>query len=305
MGSSHSFFINKCSNTTGPSIFGHRLKVQLEVLGWTFAKCADYNICFSAGKKAEASVNILRLDGMYYDTENTIGNTDKLNAPIYEAYSSFDKLVFQSEYGKLLFFSHFGETRKPYAVIHNGVPSTFSPEGDLYKYPWAKTLICSASWRAHKRLSTIIEGFKLFYGNSIGLVVLGKCEEQIQVDNVLYLGNIAPNRLPFYLRGADAFVHLTWLDCCPNSVIEALACGLPVLCSHNGGTQELVKRDGVVLQLEEDYLFGKVPLYKPPIGDPVIVYRGMQDILSWGKKRVCRPEFLIERVAKEYMLSFI
>lgn len=295
------FFINKCSNSTGPSIFGHRLKEEFENFGWEFVKeNFEYNICFSGGKPNRNSTNVLRLDGLYYDTENTLGNTDSLNAPIKKAYKSFDKLIFQSEYGRNLFFKHFGSTDKPHTVIYNGVPEAFSPSGLTREYPWDKTFICSASWRKHKRLEAIIEGFNKFTGDNVGLVVLGECKEKINKRNVMYLGNIQPERLPTYLRGADALVHLTWLDCCPNSVVEALACGLPVLSSHNGGTKELVKDDGIILRLEDDYNFNRVALYKPPVPDSNIVFKGMQDILDWNKK-VVRPDLKIENVAKQYM----
>lgn len=295
------FFLNKCSNSTGPSIFGYRLKVELEKRGWRFTKdCPDYNICFSSGKVDAKAVNILRLDGLYYDTENTLGNTDTLNAPIKKAYSYFDKLIFQSKYGKELFVRNFGETNKPHDVIYNGVPSTFSPEGPAYKYPWDKTLVCSASWRAHKRLRDIVAGFNKLSNNSVGLAVLGECKEIIKAKNVQYFGNIPTDKLPFYLRGANAFVHLTWLDCCPNVVVEALACGLPVLCSDNGGTKELVGDSGIVLTLEPEYTFERVALYKPPVSRPCVVSAGMEAILNW-KKEIYRPDFLIDNVAKKYI----
>lgn len=295
------FFINKCSNSTGPSIFGYRLKKALEEFNWDFVKeDFDYNIGFSGGKFYASAVNILRLDGLYYDTENTIGNTDSLNAPIKKAYKTFDKLIFQSSYGRDLFFKHFGESCKPNAIIYNGVPEIFSPDGPTYQYPWAKTFICSASWRKHKRLEAIVEGFNRFDDDNVGLVVLGECKEKINKKNVVYLGNMSPEQLPFYLRGANAFVHLTWLDCCPNSVCEALACGLPVLSSHNGGTKELVKSDGIILELEDEYKFNRVALYKPPVPDFDIVYRGMEDILDW-KEKVVRPDLQIDHVAKQYI----
>jgi glycosyltransferase involved in cell wall biosynthesis len=37
------------------------------------------------------------------------------------------------------------------------------------------------------------------------------------------------------------------LDPCPNTVIEAIMCGVPVCYNENGGTKELVKDCGLVL----------------------------------------------------------
>jgi glycosyltransferase involved in cell wall biosynthesis len=294
------FFINKCSNSSGPSIFGYRLRCAFEKKGWVFTKDnPDYNIVFASGNKDVESINVLRLDGLYYDTQNTLGNTEVLNKPIKKAYEVFDKLIFQSIYGRDLFFKHFGYTNKEYTIIYNGVPVYFSPEGEKYRYPWDKTLICSANWREHKRLEAIIEGVKQFPKN-VGLAILGKCKKQIYADNVLYLGCVSPSDLPSYLRGANAFVHLAWLDCCPNSVVEALSCGLPVLCSSNGGTHELVGDDGIVLSLEERYEFNRVALYSPPKPDPKIVYTGMKHILEF-ERVIYRSDLCISNVAEKYI----
>ena len=76
-------------------------------------------------------------------------------------------------------------------------------------------------------------------------------------------------------------IHIAWLDCCPNSVVEGLASGLPVLCSHNGGTKELVKNDGIVIQLEEDYELGtKLDLYSPPKIDVNKIVEGILKCLE-------------------------
>jgi glycosyltransferase involved in cell wall biosynthesis len=51
------------------------------------------------------------------------------------------------------------------------------------------------------------------------------------------------------------YVHLAGHDPCPNTPIEAMACGRPVLCVNNGGVSETVKEamGGIVSQAEEPY----------------------------------------------------
>ena len=46
-------------------------------------------------------------------------------------------------------------------------------------------------------------------------------------------------------------LHLCHIDSCPNIVIEGLCCGLNVLCSNLGGTQEIVGENGVVLRADK------------------------------------------------------
>ena len=90
------------------------------------------------------------------------------------------------------------------------------------------------------------------------------------------------------------------MDWCPNTVVEALSCGAPVLCSHNGGTKELVKDDGVVIQLEEDYQIGtKVSLYNPPKVDTKIIVDGVLEVIE-KSTLFDRPDLDISYVAKKY-----
>ena len=100
-------------------------------------------------------------------------------------------------------------------------------------------------------------------------------------------------------------IHMCWLDSCPNSVAEGLACGLPVLCSHNGGTKELVKDDGVIIQIEEDYEYGpRVPLYDPPKVDTNIIVEGVLQVLEKGRIE-SREDLRIANVAEKYADIFV
>jgi len=52
----------------------------------------------------------------------------------------------------------------------------------------------------------------------------------------------------------DILVHLKYKDPCPNVVIEAMACGLPVIASNSGGLPELLDRHGgILLPVDESW----------------------------------------------------
>ena len=295
-----SFKINTINDKSGPGIFGSRLCDGLLEKGWTWNPAQPkYNICFATGQKIPGSVNVLRLDNLYFDSENTIGDTDKLNAPIRQVYNTFDKIIFQSEFAVEQYKAHLGPIRVPYKVIYNGVPTTFSSKGNKVNYGFNKTFICSADWRAHKRLEPMMEAFKLFDKSlNYGLVILGNCKVKDNHPNIVYPGKLHHTQIPEYTRGADAGVHISWLDCSPNVVYEMLACGLPVLCSHNGGTKEIIRNDGLALKLENDYNYSRVALYKPPKPNLGLLHQGMKDILT--KKVSDRPDLYIEHVVNEY-----
>jgi UDP-glucose:(heptosyl)LPS alpha-1,3-glucosyltransferase len=62
-----------------------------------------------------------------------------------------------------------------------------------------------------------------------------------------------PDPLPWY-RAADAFALPTWYDACSLTVLEACACGLPVVTTRWNGAAELLTdgRDGYVVDGPED-----------------------------------------------------
>jgi len=56
-----------------------------------------------------------------------------------------------------------------------------------------------------------------------------------------------------YQKG-DMLLHFKYKDPCPNVVIEALACGLPVIGSESGGLPELVgKHAGMLLPVGDSW----------------------------------------------------
>ena len=299
------FYINDYSNTGGPSIFGNRLKVELERQGFLFSNSSKNRIAITTGIHKKDSFNILRLDGLYLDSGNTLGDSGSLNKPIFDCYQSFDHVVFQSEYAKNVYEAFTG-AKRPHSIIYNGVEDSFFKDCDPIDKPYGfdKVLIASSKWRRHKRIEEVIEAFKDKRLKNIALVILGGYKT-IDMPNVFSLPMIPSYELPNYYKMADAMIHLCWLDCCPNSVVEALASGLPVICSHNGGTHELVKGDGLVLQLEDDYNYGDmVDLYNPPKVDVDNITNAILKILDFGRIEP-RDDLKITNTALSYSKLFI
>ena len=59
-------------------------------------------------------------------------------------------------------------------------------------------------------------------------------------DRVELTGRYAQSEAPALFRRAHLLLHTKVLDPCPSLVIEAMACGLPVVYAASGGTVELV-----------------------------------------------------------------
>jgi hypothetical protein len=59
------------------------------------------------------------------------------------------------------------------------------------------------------------------------------------------------------------FIHLAYLDHCPNVVIDAAASGCHIICSSSGGTKEIAGDNCTILK-EEPWDFSFIEEKEPP-----------------------------------------
>ena len=85
-------------------------------------------------------------------------------------------------------------------------------------------------------------------------------------ERVHFLGEVPPERLNRALSAADRFVLPTRNEGCANVLLEAMACGLPVITTDVGGNREVVSRPEL----------GRVI----PFGDPEALKQGLSESLE-------------------------
>ena len=294
----NNFYItNLHRGSGGPWFFARRLAEELKNSGLNHDAESNNRITLIKGTPKPEANNILRLDGLYFFK-------CRENKAIFKAYESYDHIVFQGKFCKDQYEAFTGTVR-PHTTIRNGVDDAFfNPSTEIIKTD-NPVVVASAHWRRHKRLDEIVEAFSSPKLKNVELWVLnGKGFKKPVTENVKLLNNYPLPKLPGVLQSCTAMIHLAWLDWCPNSVVEGLASGLPVLCSHNGGTKELVKDDGIVIQLEEDYKIGtKLNLYSPPKVDINVVVKGVEELIEMPRIKT-REDLKISNVALKYKKLF-
>jgi len=88
-----------------------------------------------------------------------------------------------------------------------------------------------------------------------------------------FAGPYAISDAPAVYQAADAYLMTKHNDPCPNVVLEALACGLPVLHSASGGVPELVGEEaGIGLAVPESF-------DEHPVPAPAAIAEGMAGIV--------------------------
>lgn len=258
--------VNLTSNT-GPNCFGRKLFDALGDKGVTFNVYEEptATLAFIESTRQPVVGGLYqRLDGIYF---NSSENYSEQNRLIKKTYDNATGVIFQSEFNKKLTTHFFGE--HPHSiVIHNGanlkqideLPHNISNIQDRYEKVWC----CASHWRPHKRLEENIEYFMKYSGPKDILLIAGEVKNKpIENPRVKYLGNIKYHYLLAILKSCDYFIHLAWLDHCPNVVVDARACGCKIICSSSGGTKEVAGLGATIIN-EDEWNLAPVKLYEPP-----------------------------------------
>ena len=95
------------------------------------------------------------------------------------------------------------------------------------------------------------------------LVITGKPDYKIKHPRVKYVGFQKREQLKKLLSESIASLHLTWLDWCPNAMVEAISASCPVIYSNSGGHRELAINSGIGVK-DVYWDWGVIDLYAPP-----------------------------------------
>lgn len=255
-------------------------------------KHPDVNLVFVKGIKRGCK-NILRLDGAWMNSKM---NYKSKNKKIASTMKQCDGVIYQSKYSKRVCEKFIGKHKK-YAIINNGCnPAVFR---EKYKHKKPYILACSR-WRPHKRLSVIIEGFLASeLSSEYDLVVCGDPDIKIDHPAIIYMGRLGIKKIYQVTAGCSFVVHLAYLDCCPNSVVESLVSGKNILFAKSGGTPEIVQDSGVGIN-EEEYNFRAIDLYNPPVLSMDSIITGYK-YLAKNNITVNRRDLYIDTISDQYI----
>jgi len=103
-------------------------------------------------------------------------------------------------------------------------------------------LVNQGSWRDY---GLAMRTIKRLYGGALILGVgKGLQAENASRSHLLFVDHQPPEQIVAYYQASDVYLHPAAADTFPNVVLEALACGLPVVATAVGGIPEQI-RDGL------------------------------------------------------------
>jgi len=202
-----------------------------------------------------------------------------------------DYVFFQSEFCKRSAERYLGARTGPGEVLYNGVDTTvFCPienppdrTGQAYRFLLTGKIDDHLFYRIDSSLRGLAAAVDL--GLNVELEIAGWVAPDAQArtvalaedlgvtDRVRMSGPYTQLQAPKIYQGGDAYIMTKHNDPCPNTVLEALASGLPVLYSDSGGVGELVGDAGVGLECVQSW-------HKPHVPKVAAIGQGFVDIAA-------------------------
>ncbi len=166
-------------------------------------------------------------------------------------------ILYQSEFSHRWWDDWYGKPKAPFAVVHNGVDlNIYNPNGtnDLPKDEFRLLIVEGNLGGGYdmglENAVQLTETLANQYHLPVELMVAGKIskEHKVSVQSrsrvpIQWAGAAPREQIPQIDRSAHLLFSADINAACPNSVIEAMACGLPVVAFDTGALNELVLGD--------------------------------------------------------------
>jgi glycosyltransferase involved in cell wall biosynthesis len=284
-------FVDYELNNSGKGKFLKRLIPALAKIG---VKCyfkpqgCDVALGISKWRNLPRMPRVLRVDGIHLRK----GKKETWrNEQIRKSIKGSDLVIFQSIYARDTVIKKLTVVPQKTEVIFNGA----NPEDYIVKpallYGKPNVLLV-ARWGEKRERKDKHLGWHLKIANEMPHThfwLIGALPYKVEPrSNLTIVGELKEEELRKYLVAADALLYLAHPDWCPNTVIEALVAGLPVVGIKGSGVEEVLcagKWGGFVAK----------DLKQVPVG---------LDYAISNKATVCREDLYIDNIAQKYKRAF-
>lgn len=232
---------------------------------------------------------VLNQNGVFYPSWYPQG-WERENARMAAVHRMASHVLYQSAFCRRCAERFLGRRDGPSEILYNAVdverftPPDRAPEPRPFTFLVTGKIAAATAYR----LAASIEGLAAARrgGLDLRLAIAGTLDPAVEAearalagrhglgDAVRFAGPYDGAGAPAVYRAADAYLMLKHNDPCPNTVLEALASGLPVLYGNSGGVPELVGAEaGVPLPVPDTFEGTPTPA-------PAAVAAGMAQVIA-------------------------
>ncbi len=227
-----------------------------------------------------------------------------------------DRIIYQSQFSQWWWQSRQGKLPKPSRVIYNGIDlSVYTPlENEIPPSDKLQILLVEGHLSGHYArgldvAATFANHIITQHQQPAELNIAGDVPDNLKLQYhwrypdlpINWLGIVPQTQLPAIEQTAHLLFSADLNAACPNSVIEALACGLPILAYDTGALAELVRDGaGIIVPYGGDH-WRLEPPDIPGIAQAALSI--FQDNLSYRKAARARAEqtFDLEQMTAAYL----
>ena len=189
----------------------------------------------------------------------------------------------------------FGKFGLAAEAIPNAVDLTTFQHRD--RGPCDPVFLSNRNFAAHYNVGCILRAFRIIQDShpQARLIVSGDGDErdhlhalrdELALEHVDFLGQVPPARMAELYTEVDVYLNSSSIDNMPNSIVEAYACGLPVVSTDAGGIPYMVEdgATGLLVAVDDHEALAAAALRV--LGDPELALR-----LSRGGRAKCEAEY--------------
>lgn len=262
----------------GPGIFMHRLMNYMqehEMVQWA-DETKEPDVYISTvwrGKPPKGCKVIYRAASAYYNAHDK--KRRGLNKKLGIAIRAADHVVYQTNFARKLCEKVLGRhlgykvKAKQSSIISNGFNMDQYNDIKPDKKEFQHVFVACSNWTTRvKRGEVIVRAFRKAKISNSQLIMIGEYhpkkmslkKKYIITNKIKMLGAQPITKIISTIKSASAFVHLSYVETCPNAVIESLSCGCPVICNNIGGTPEIVQDSGIIAKCDAPFIFRRRPV---------------------------------------------
>jgi glycosyltransferase involved in cell wall biosynthesis len=226
-----------------------------------------------------------------------------------------DRIVYQSGFARNWWQTVYGGVHAPSRVIYNGVDlAQFHPEGpgkrpaDRQRILLVEGRLGGGNEMGLENAVALVQQMDARGSHPMELAVVGEVPEPLRLrledqarGLVRWLGVLERDEIPPVDRSAHLLFSADLNAACPNSVVEALACGLPVISFATGSLPELVQGNaGRVVPWGGNY-WKLEPPDIPALAEAAVGILADQERFRQGARERAEEAFGLEEMVEKYV----